>query len=154
METKTVALQGEISPETLELEGIDELVHVTVPLKYELEAQLFDHAVLVQGHLHLDLQCECARCLKRYAHSIDVPEWAVHLPLEGEDKVPIQDDCVDLTPWIREDILLLFPQHPLCGTECSGLPNAPLVTEPRGAGQTGMESSAWAALDKLKFEKE
>ncbi len=35
--------------------------------------------------------------------------------------VPIKNDCVDLTPWVREDILLGFPQHPLCRPDCGGL---------------------------------
>ena len=40
---------------------------------------------------------------------------------EGEDRVAVDNDCVDLTPYLREDILLEFPQHPLCKPECRGL---------------------------------
>jgi uncharacterized metal-binding protein YceD (DUF177 family) len=67
--------------------------------------------------------------------------------------VPVDNDCVDLTPYLREDILLEFPQHPLCETECRGLPaketgKAKKATKP---GDSSQEPSAWADLDKLKF---
>jgi len=39
------------------------------------------------------------------------------LPLEGEEKTPVDNDCVDLTPFAREDMLLEFPQHPVCEPE-------------------------------------
>jgi len=60
---------------------------------------------------------------------------------------------VDLTPFAREDILLEFPQHPLCDPECSGLPNSSVgkAKKNSGAGKTEAGSSAWAELNKLKF---
>jgi uncharacterized metal-binding protein YceD (DUF177 family) len=60
---------------------------------------------------------------------------------------------VDLTPYVREDILLEFPRHPLCNPECRGLPNKS-IGKPRntsGTGKTGADSSAWAELNKLKL---
>ena len=75
------------------------------------------------------------------------------LAFQGEEAVAVNNDCVDLTPYIREDILLEFPQHPLCEADCGGL----LKTHPGtrdNAGdpkQTKRESSAWDDLDKLKF---
>ena len=62
------------------------------------------------------------RCLKEYPHRLVLENWTRHLPLEGEERAPIVNDCVDLTPFLREDILLEFPQHPLCEAECRGLP--------------------------------
>ena len=73
------------------------------------------------GSLTLTLDCECVRCLKTFEHELKLTDWALHLPLEGEEKVPVENDCVDLTPFVREDILLEFPQHPLCKPDCRGL---------------------------------
>ena len=50
---------------------------------------------------------------------VGIATWTLHLPLEGEDKVTVENDCVDLTPFVREDILLEFPQHPLCKPDCA-----------------------------------
>jgi len=107
---------------------------------------------LVQGSLTLPLQCECVRCLKTFEYVLELPEWTVLLPLQGEEKVPVDNDCVDLTPYVREDILLEFPQHPLCETDCRGLPvkegKAKKATKP---GDSNQEPSAWSELDKLKL---
>jgi len=156
LELKPVVLQGELPVEELDLNGVDDLIHVALPLTYKLEAELMGRSILVQGRLHLPLECDCVRCLTRFEDAVDLPHWACHLPLEGEEQVAVVNDCVDLTPWVREDTLLAFPQHPLCKPDCSELPQAP-PSRPRqssGASQTGRVPSAWAVLDQLKLEKE
>ena len=148
LEKKTVHLEGELSADELDLAEFDELVKLAQPLQYDLEIERLGRNVLVQGRLHLNVTCTCARCLKNYAHEIALDEFTIDLPLEGEDKAAVVNDCVDLTPFIREDILLAFPQHPLCDTECSGLPIT--ITEP-DREKNGVGDSAWSALNKLKF---
>jgi uncharacterized protein len=137
----------------LDVEGVDELVKVKEPLHYQLEAQKIEDGILVQGSLAVNLDCECARCLKPFKHRLEFDNWTCHLPLEGEDKVEVSNDCVDLTPYVREDILLGFPQHPLCKPECGGLPKkaSAKMKKNAGTGQTKETSSAWAELNKLKF---
>lgn len=153
LEKDNVEFEGELPANQLDVEGVDELIHVREPLHYELEAQQVEHAILVQGRLEIALDCECARCLKPYKHKLEFPHWTCHLPLEGEDKVLVSNDCVDLTPYIREDILLGFPQHPLCEVDCGGLPKKAVAKSKKtgGTGQTRETSSAWAELNKLKF---
>jgi uncharacterized protein len=152
LEHKDLSLKGELPSADLELDKADELIHAPHPLQYELEAQRIDHNLLVHGSLQITLECECARCLKPFQHELNFPAWAVHLPLEGEEKVEVVSDTVDLTPYIREDILLAFPQHPLCESECGGLKNQPSTgVNSNGADQTEETSSAWAELNKLKL---
>jgi uncharacterized protein len=155
LQEKNLVLKGEITAEELEVTGIDDLVKATVPLKYDLEAQLFEHSVLIQGSLCLPLKCECSRCLKAYDDEVYIEHWACHLALIGEEQANVVNDCVDLTPYIREDILLSFPQHPLCEADCSGLSNTPLNKNKKnsGASQSEEVSSAWAELNKLKLER-
>jgi uncharacterized metal-binding protein YceD (DUF177 family) len=105
--------------------------------------------IVAQGSVELTLDCECARCLKPFPLVMRLAPWTAHLPLEGPEKVAVHDDLADLTPQIREDILLEFPQHPLCGADCAGLPNRSKEKK-KGAGQTDV-SSAWSELNKLKF---
>jgi uncharacterized protein len=150
----TLTLSGELSPAELELESLDELVQAKLPLQYDLEVQELDKGILVQGSLRLTLRCECARCLKPFTHELMLDGWTCHLPLEGQEKVPVCNDSVDLTPYLREDILLAFPQHPLCKPECGGLPG-PLRNLASDAGvvpKSNETSSAWAELDKLKLK--
>src|SRR5581483_511634 len=145
LEEHNVRLQGELPVEELDLDIRDPLIRVEQPLRYQVEVQQMERSVLVQGGLQLTLNCECARCLKAFEHRIDLKDWTRHLPLEGEEKVPVLNDCVDLTPLVREDILLEFPQHPLCEAACSGLPKSDVgkAQKTSGPGQSKPKPSTW-----------
>jgi uncharacterized protein len=149
LEEHGIRLQGELAAAELALEIRDELIRAEQPLQYDLSVELLDDAILVTGNLVLPLDCECARCLKRYASELKLSGWALHLPLEGEDKVSLDNDSVDLTPFVREDILLDFPQHPLCRPDCAGL-----KTKTVRKAEAGEKPAAavWAKLDKLKLK--
>ena len=151
LEENPLHLKGELPIADLDLDTLDELIHVRSPLAHDLEVQRLEQAVLVQGSLGLTLQCECARCLKPYEHRLKLDHWACHLPLEGEDQVTVVNDCVDLTPYVREDIVLAFPQHPLCKSDCHGLA-APKPETGRRVDPPEAAASPWAALDKLKLD--
>src|SRR5437660_509544 len=122
LEEHEIELKGELPVAELELDLKDDMCQAAKPLQYELEVQEMEHELLVQGELRLRLQCECVRCLKSFEYTLKLEHWTRLLPLQGDEKVPVDNDCVDLTPYVREDILLEFPQHPLCETECRGLP--------------------------------
>jgi uncharacterized protein len=153
LERGELHLKGELPPAELELEGLDELIQVEGVVNYELTAEKLEKSVLVQGNVGLKLRCECARCLKPFIQPIEMASWTCHLPLEGEEAAPVTNDCVDLTPYLREDILLEFPQHPLCQPECDGLPGKSTgkIENTGGIGQTSKALSDWAALNKLKL---
>jgi uncharacterized protein len=137
----------------LEIDTHDEVIQVAHPLQHDLEVQKLEDGLLVQGRLHLVLECQCVRCLKPFQYHLDLERWTCHLPLQGEDSVAVTSDCVDLTPYVREDILLEFPRHPLCNPDCRGLPgvSAGGTTNRSGAGKTEVGSPAWAELNKLKL---
>jgi len=148
-------IEGELSIPELDIDTRDEVIQVASPLEYELEVEKLDGGLLLQGELRIMLQCKCVRCLKSFEHALDLEDWACHVPLQGEESAPVVNDCVDLTPYVREDILLAFPQHPLCDRDCRGLPSLHQgkAKTGSGAGQVGVGSSAWAELNKLKFKR-
>jgi uncharacterized metal-binding protein YceD (DUF177 family) len=147
IENKDVHLEGELSPGELQLENTDPLVVANKALKYDIDVQKNGSDILAQGLLELPLQCECARCLKPFKYKVLLEDWAALIPLEGEEKASVENDLVDLTPYIREDILLSFPPHPLCSEECTGLP----AHTDQEQKQTQSSSAAWSELNKLKF---
>lgn len=148
-----VNLQGELPVAELDIETRDEMIQLNEPLNYDLEVERIDQALLVHGDLSIPLRCQCVRCLKPFDYLLELNDWTCHVPLQGEEAVPVVNDCVDLTPMVREDILLSFPQHPLCDPQCEGL----LKTQTgkgkksRGTGSPQPNLSAWAELNKLKF---
>jgi uncharacterized protein len=152
LEAHPVVLEGELPVSELDIDVRDEIIRLDKPLQYKLEIEKFEGGLLVQGRLHLDLQCECVRCLKPTRFALSLNPWTAHLPLEGEDAVRVINDCVDLTPYVREDILLEFPQHPLCNPECSGLPITSVGQHQNANnGDARVGSPAWDELNKLKL---
>ncbi len=148
LEEEATHLKGELPVAELDFGVVDELIHLEQPLRYDLTVESLHDSLLVQGSLKLVLNCECVRCLKPFKYKLALEGWALHLPLEGEDKVSVNNDCVDLTPFIREDMLLEFPQHPLCKPECAGLIKKASVHK---VGDEEAKPSPWTELDKLKL---
>ena len=154
LERQDLSLQGELTAEDLDLVKLDDLMHFSGPLTYDLAAQHMEGGVLVQGRLAVTLDCECSRCLKPFKLKLEVVDWACHLPLTGTETAVVTNDCVDLTPYVREDILLELPQHPLCKPDCGGLKKPTAGKSKKSGTSDAKTSSAWAELDKLKFRKE
>jgi uncharacterized protein len=153
LEKRDLHLEGELTAEELDLVGIDELVELAEPLHYDLTVERLGESILVQGSLRSTLACHCVRCLTRFEQEQDLEHWTCDLPFEGEDKVVVCNDCVDLTPYVREDILLAFPQHPLCEPDCRGLLEATRHSQNSASIEQRAQatSSAWSELNKLKL---
>jgi DUF177 domain-containing protein len=148
LEEHNVSLCGELPVDELDMETGDEMIHVAQPLRYDIEIQKMEDGLLVRGSLRLALECGCVRCLKPFTRELELMAWTCLLPFEGEDRVTVNNDCVDLTPYAREDMLLEFPRHPLCKPDCRGLETTTVKAQ-----ETADEiaPSAWAELDKLKL---
>ena len=154
LQDRDLDLKGELTAAELDLDTRDELIQVGSPLKYDLTVQRLEQSLLLRGQLEMTLDCQCARCLKPFPYPLKMADWVCDVPLETEAKeenAPIVNDCVDLTPYLREDTLLMLPQHPLCQPECGGLKG------PKPKAETSSKEtetlSAWAELDKLKLKK-
>lgn len=154
LERNDLKLVGELSVAELDMDTRDEMIRLNQPLKYNLEIQELGEDLLARGKVSLPLDCECVRCLKPFVYKLNWPDWSCLIPLSGEDAAPRDGDTVDLTPFLREDILLELPQHPLCKPDCGGL-KKPTAGKSKKSGTSDVKtSSAWTELDKLKFRKE
>jgi len=150
LEEKNVQLEGEFSSEELEFVKPDEMIETNDPIEYNLEVEKSGNNLLVHGDLHLTLDCQCVRCLRAFKYQIDLDPYDALVPLEGEDAAPISNDLVDLTPYLREDILLAFPQHPLCEADCDRVPELKTLKNSSTSAQS--QKSAWDELNKLKLK--
>jgi uncharacterized protein len=153
LENGPVSVAGEVPSGELDLEKIDELIHPASNLAYNVTATREQNGLLLQGELEMSFRCECARCLREFDLPVVLDGWTVLLPWSGEDKVPLQGDCVDLTSYFREDMVLALPQRPLCQPECSGLPTSPADFPGRShtANPSTEGQSAWRELDNLNL---
>jgi uncharacterized metal-binding protein YceD (DUF177 family) len=153
-EKGSVKLSGELTPSDADLLIQDELISVKHPVSYDLNAERLGDSLLITGSLRLIASCECARCLKPFELPLSFDSWACYIPLEGEDQAEVLGDCVDLTPYIREDIVLSLPQQPLCESGCSGLPGVVKIDEKQqsaGPAEAAKPKSVWDQLDQLKL---
>ena len=150
LETRNLVLRGELPLAELDFGAQDEMLRAVSPVEYDIEIEKLDDAILIQGELHVELECECVRCLKKFTRGLDLEDWTLHLPLSGDDAVSVDNDCVDLTPLVREDILLGFPQHPLCKPDCGGL-KPKTGKSKKIADKAEPKPSAWIELNKLKL---
>ena len=149
LETHNIDLQGELPVEELDIDCRDEVIQTNRPLQYDLELQKVEGGLLLQGRLHLLLDCQCVRCLKPFQQAVDLKDWAILVPLEGEEKAPVVNDCVDLTPFVREDILLEFPRHPFCNPQCLGLPKLS-ADRAKKSGEIRRFPRGFAGLGRVK----
>jgi uncharacterized protein len=154
LETDGKNYEGEIPEDELELDLHDELLHPAGPLQYRLWIEKHEENLLLQGELSQTYRCECARCLKSFDFEASISDWNGFVALEGEESLPINNDTVDLTAVLREDILLVLPQHPVCGQDCQGLVSQAESAEMSDDEVEATTSSPWAALDDLKLEND
>ncbi len=105
---------GEMPAAVLELDPADELIVPVGNIRYDLFVQLMGTELLVRGSVRQLFRCTCVRCDGGFEwESIDP---SVTFSLQT-DETPF----VDLTPELRQGIMLTLPSHPLCRTECLGL---------------------------------
>ena len=150
LEDKNVELEGEVSPEELDFVKPDEMVQPNDPLKYNLEVEKNGTNLLVRGDLHMTLDCHCVRCLRPFKYEIELDPYDALVALEGDDRATVSNDLVDLMPYLREDVLLAFPQHPLCEADCNRLPE--LKNFRSSTTSVPGQKSAWDELNKLKLK--
>jgi len=123
----------------LEAEGI----RCAGQLHYNIDVGITGGALWARGSLSQPVELSCVSCLEQFVHEIEVPGFAVHIDLQGPE-------TVDLTPLMREDLLLNLPAHPRCDRDanrvCQG--KRPNIIE-----QETKRKFDWSALDKLKLNR-
>jgi uncharacterized protein len=96
-----------------DVEGAD--VEACGPIRYELGVRVVGDEVVVSGSLSAEVRFVCCRCGNAFASQVREPSfgWSGHMADLNES--------VDLTPAMREAILLAFPTYPVCRPDCGGL---------------------------------
>lgn len=148
---------NQIPPEGLRLEGDedhdilelnDALITVLSPVHYALDIGLSEGGLFATGTLSVNLEMECVRCLGKFQRTFEYDRFAMQLELTGPE-------MIDLTPAMREDILLALPTHPHCDwdgeTICSGIRLASAGNTLTDNNTSSDPSKAWDALDKLQI---
>jgi len=75
LENRNLELRGELPLAELDLGLRDEMIRATQPLHYDLEIEMLDDSLLIQGSLQLTLECQCVRCLKDFKFELELDPW-------------------------------------------------------------------------------
>ena len=116
--------------------------------RYELKALLASQELIVQGNLSLEAMFRCSRCGEMFAQRVNEPAF------ECVREVANVNESVDLTPDIRESMLLALPSYPVCSPGCKGLCSQ--CGTNLNKSQCTCRShvaTGWEALDGLKITK-
>lgn len=146
--------RGWLSIDELDMDTRDDLIRVVAPMKYRFSAECRETgSFLLSGTIEQSFRCECARCLKPFEKTVLLSPWRRLILLKGENVAIIDNNCVDLTPSLREDMFLSLPRHPLCAKDCRGMSDSskPNSDFPKDRTKVEEKSSAWTALDRLKL---
>jgi uncharacterized protein len=102
------------------------------PLKVKLEAHDVSGAADVSGELAIEVEQACSRCLAPVHQSLTIPyhetfvkgeepEEAESVDDEEQDIHYVQEDRIELKPYLAESVMLSMPFVPLCSEACQGL---------------------------------
>lgn len=131
----------------------------------DIRATHTDPGALLEGDARATVSQQCARCLRPIASPVDAHfAEQYYVTLNVETGVPMpeaplhaktigSDFRIDLTPLLREEVILATPQAPLCRPDCKGLcpvcglelNGSPHVHEADG-------DERWAVLKDLRVE--
>lgn len=106
---------GELSPEASDLADV---LPVCIPLGgicYEVFVEQVDHELLVRGRVSQSFRALCCRCGEKFSLDVENPAYFADYSLEEAV------EFMDLTPEMREAIILALPGYPVCREECKGL---------------------------------
>ncbi len=115
------------------------------PLFYNIDIGVSGGALWANGSLRQGVKSNCVCCLEKFVYEIKVPAFALRIVLHGPE-------TVDLTPFMREDLLLNLPAHPRCDRD-GGRVCKPATSGGEGRERREERRPDWSALDKLKLKR-
>lgn len=125
----------------------DTRVRLERPIRYHLWAQPVSGKLVVKGDWSVDLALECGRCTDFFSTTLCDSSFLRDYEISGGV------ETVDVTPDLREDVLMALPAYPVCREACAGL--CPTCGKNLNEGRCSCPPPGglnWGALDGLKLK--
>ena len=148
LKKEPIRLDGTERPEFLALSA-DDVVQPAAPVAYRLLITDVSGGVLVQGSGKTRVSGICGRCLNPVEFELAADDIELYIPVEDASC-----EELDISEYIREEILLNLPMNLLCREDCAGLCpecGADLNRTRCGCSRRSGGSLSWQALDDLKL---
>lgn len=137
------------------------------PVTLKINVKRIGSKVVTKGVIQTLVRLECSRCLEDFFCHIDEPFTATFFPAEDRPKDPdlelesedldvsfYDEQIIDFTELVREQILLAVPMNPVCRLNCRGL--CPECGKNLNEGRctcSGLKGDMrWSKLKDLKYE--
>ena len=105
---------GETDDAALDLDATN-LFRPQGGIRYDVHVEKVGQELLAQGRVAHVFQCHCSRCAEPFALEVEDARFFANYPVESGA------EFVDLTPEMREAIILALPGYPVCREDCGGL---------------------------------
>ncbi len=143
-----MALEGEEPTSILMLEK-ERFIRTDGPILFSGRVEYVSNELIVQGSVSTTLEMQCSRCAQFFSTTIADSSF-----LRAYD-VPEEQESVDITPDLREAILLNLPSFAVCRPECAGI--CPQCGTDLNTNRCDCEPEVgdqrWGALDTLNLKK-
>lgn len=137
--------EGEEPVASLGLE--DPKVRLEQPIRYRMWAQPVSGRLVVKGEWSVPVDLECGRCADFFSTSLGDSSFLRDYEISGGV------ETVDVTPDIREDVLLAMPAYPVCREACRGLcPQCGTNLNGGSCSCVPPGGMHWGGLDGLKLK--
>jgi uncharacterized metal-binding protein YceD (DUF177 family) len=140
-------LEGEENCPIADMEA--EGIRCAGALHYNLDVGISADSLWATGSLTQPMELQCVSCLEKFVQDVKVPGFSILRELRGPE-------TIDLTPLMREELLLNLPPYPHCDAEGSRQCKAPAIgdtTQLEKAQRAAKREHDWGALDKLKVKR-
>lgn len=123
----------EMAAEAAEFVGLGEEIGLLNPVTASLRVEKVGATVHIKGGIDTVVELSCSRCAKNYEYRVasrldldlnplsGVSEEEKELQAGDLDVEFYEDDIIDITNLLREQVLLQVPMKPLCSEDCLGL---------------------------------
>ena len=151
-----VETSGELAQDDPGIEGTDLTLREPVRVGGRLQA-IGDGRFYWHGTARTVVKGECRRCLTPADAPVNLEIGALFTQdpeaLEDPDSYPVAPDAteIDVTPAVREELLLAAPRYVLCREDCKGM--CPQCGQDLNAGPCGCAPATdarWQPLKSLK----
>lgn len=137
------------------------------PVTVKMKVDRVGKKIIIQGVIQTLLQLECSRCLEDFFCHVDEPFTVTFFPAEDRPKEPdlelesedldvsfYEEQEIDLSELVREQILLAVPMNPVCKLNCRGLCSecGQNLNEGRCSCSGSKVDTRWSKLKDFKQE--
>lgn len=118
---KVQALPFKVTSEVLELKRDEVDISLSSPLDIEGTAYYDGEVVTLVGTINTTLRMQCSRCLKDVDYSITVDFDDEFSKFDGGEYLISEEEIVDLTDMVIDNLILSSPIKVNCKESCKGL---------------------------------